>query len=81
MENMWAAVKAQAATWVADTGVWRGDGDRSAAHHLARTTGTSVGQAVEALDTARRLEGLPEAKASGSGGLEPSMLELAPFDE
>src|SRR5579859_7048630 len=60
IENMAATVKAAAAAWVADTGVWRQGGDRSAAHHLARTTGTTVGQAIEAIDTARRLDALPE---------------------
>src|SRR5579859_3154398 len=68
IENMAATVKAAAAAWVADTGVWRQGGDRSAAHHLARTTGTTVGQAVEAIDTARRLEALPEVAAKARSG-------------
>src|SRR5450755_1273735 len=63
MKNMWATVEALAASWVADTGAWRHRGHRSPAHHLARTTGTSVGQAVEAIETARRLECLPEVAA------------------
>ncbi|HEX3393286.1 MAG TPA: hypothetical protein VHS52_02055, partial [Acidimicrobiales bacterium] len=37
IEKMAAVVKALAAVRVADTEVWRRDGDRSAAHHLART--------------------------------------------
>ena len=41
IEKMAATVKALAAARVAETSVWRGDGDRSAAHHLARTTGTT----------------------------------------
>src|ERR1700736_600270 len=70
IENVAATVKAAAAARVADTGVWRGGGDRSAAHHVARTTGSSVGQAVEAIDAARRLESLPAvAAAARSGGL------------
>src|ERR1700736_2265687 len=70
IENVAATVKAAAAARVADTGVWRGGGDRSAAHHVARTTGSSVGQAVEAIDAARRLESLPAvAAAAGPGGL------------
>src|ERR1700724_2788235 len=68
IENMVATVKAMAAAWVADTGVWRGGGDRSAAHHLARTTGTTVGQAMEAIDTARRLDALPEVAARARAG-------------
>jgi hypothetical protein len=68
MKNMWATVEGLAASWVADTGVWRREGDRSAAHHLARATGTSVGQAVEAIETARRLESLPEVAAQARRG-------------
>src|SRR5579859_2857641 len=68
IENMAAVVKAAAAAWVADTGVWRQGGDRSAAHHLARTTGTTVGQAMEAIDTARRLDALPEVAAKARAG-------------
>ena len=68
IENMAATVKALAASWVADTGGWRKQGDRSPAHHLARTTGTSVGQAVEVIETARRLETLPEVAAEARRG-------------
>ena len=68
IENMAATVKALAASWVADTGGWRKAGDRSPAHHLARTTGTSVGQAVEVIETARRLETLPEVAAEARRG-------------
>ena len=68
MENMAATVKVAAAAWVADTGVWRQGGDRSAAHHLARTAGTTVGQAMEAIDTARRLDALPEVAARARAG-------------
>ncbi len=59
IERMAATVKSLAAARSAETGVWRSTGDRSAAHHLARSTGTSVGQAAESLDTARRLSDLP----------------------
>jgi hypothetical protein len=68
IENMVATIKALAATWVADTGVWRYSGDRSAAHHLARASGTSVGAAVEAIDTARRLDTLPDVAARARVG-------------
>src|ERR1700736_832453 len=68
MENMWATVKALAASWAADTGMWRQAGDRSPAHHLARTAGTSVGQAADAIDTARRLETLPQVAALARRG-------------
>src|SRR4051812_23784275 len=42
IEAMAAVVKALAAARVADAGVWKAAGERSAAHHLARSTGTSV---------------------------------------
>jgi hypothetical protein len=69
MKNMWATVEASAASWVADSGVWRREGDRSAAHHLARVSGTSVGGAVEAIETARRLESLPKVAAEARRGV------------
>ncbi len=42
---MAATVKGLAAARLAETGSWRTEGDRSAAHQLARRTGTSVVQA------------------------------------
>src|SRR3954470_19008390 len=59
VEKMAAAVKAAAAVCYADTEIWRRDGDRSAAHQLARLTGAGVGAAIDTLETARRLEDLP----------------------
>jgi len=56
IEKMAATVKSMAAARVADAGLWKERGDRSAAHDLARRTGSSVGQAKDALETARRLE-------------------------
>ena len=70
IERMAATVKGLAAARSADIGAWRGAGERSAAHHLARTTGTSVAQAGEVIDTARRLATLPAvAAAARAGGL------------
>ncbi len=72
IEKMAATVKALAAARVARTDLWRRRGDRSAAHDLARTTGTTVGQAVQALETGRRLDALPEtAAAARRGELSP----------
>jgi hypothetical protein len=68
IERMAATVKALAAARSADAGAWKAAGERSAAHHLARTTGTSVAQAGEALDTARRLQQLPEVAAAARSG-------------
>jgi hypothetical protein len=50
IEKMAATVKALAARWLEP-----GRGERSAAHRLARVTGTSVGAARETLEVGRRL--------------------------
>jgi hypothetical protein len=68
IENMAASVKAMAAARVAETELWKQGGDRSAAHHLARTTGVSVGRAQETLATAQRLEDLPATAAEALSG-------------
>jgi Domain of unknown function (DUF222) len=68
IENMAASVKALAAARVAETELWKKNGDRSAAHHLARTTGVSVGRAHETLTTARRLRQLPATSAEALSG-------------
>ena len=68
IERMAATVKSLAAARLADTGAWKASGDRSAAHALARTTGTSVGQASEVIATARRLEDLNEVAAAARTG-------------
>ena len=68
IERMAATVKALAGARVADTGAWKASGDRSAAHALARTTGTSVAQASEAIATARRLGELSEVGAAARTG-------------
>src|SRR5438874_3655409 len=69
IENIAATLKASAAARVADTGGWRSAGDRSPAHHLARTSGTSVAVAAQALETARRLESLPDVAAAARSGM------------
>jgi len=72
IEKMAATVKALAAARVARTDLWRRRGDRSAANELARRTGTSVGQAAQALETGKRLDALPEtAAAARRGELSP----------
>jgi Domain of unknown function (DUF222) len=76
IEKMASTVKSLAAARVAETTLWKRDGDLSAAHHLARTTGTPVGQAREALESARRLQGLPATEAAARRG-ELSAHQLA----
>src|SRR5207248_3206106 len=63
-----ASIEARAAARAEDCGAWARSGDRSPAHHLARITGTTVGQAMGAMETARKLEKLPEAKAAAGAG-------------
>lgn len=80
IENMVATVKALAARRVAGTEAWRGDGDLSPAHHLARRSGTSVTKARQALDTAEKLQQLPDLEASArSGAISPA--QAAPIAE
>jgi hypothetical protein len=72
IEKMAAAMKAELAVRLADTERWRRDGDRSPAHQLARVTGSSLGSAIDALHTARRLRDLPTiAEAARRGRLSP----------
>ena len=68
IEKLASTLKVLAAARAVAAGAWTGTGDRSAAQHLARTTGTSVGQAAEAIDTGRRLEHLPALAAAARAG-------------
>ena len=68
IERLAAAGKALAARRVATSGAWQGGGDRSPAHWVARTTGTSVGTAVGVLETAERLSELPQTDAAVRAG-------------
>src|SRR5688572_12897539 len=68
IENLAATVKALAAARSAAGEGWKAAGARSAASHLARTTGTSVRQAGEVLETARRLERLPALAGAARAG-------------
>ncbi|HZP27804.1 MAG TPA: DUF222 domain-containing protein, partial [Acidimicrobiia bacterium] len=62
----------QLAARAADTEVWAGGGDRSAAEALARRAGTSVSQAKQVLETGRKLRQCPDtAAAARRGQLSP----------
>ena len=75
IENLAATVKALAAARAAAGEGWKAAGDRSAAAHLARSTGTSVRAAGEVLEAARRLERLPAlAAAARSGALSAAQV-------
>src|SRR5882724_3867428 len=58
-ENAVAAMKAAVALRLADSDVWRTEGDRSPAHLLARKAGMGIGAAKDALNTAERARKLP----------------------
>src|SRR5438132_7134305 len=59
MAKVVGAGKALAARRVAASNLWRGAGERSAAHWLARRSGVSIGSALATLETAARLPELP----------------------
>jgi len=58
-ERVCAAAKALLARRVDETGVWRDNGHRSAAHWVAEATGETIGAAARALETARALDEFP----------------------
>jgi len=67
-ERVCGAMKALMARRVDETGVWRKDGHRSAAHWVAETTGATVGAATRTLETARALDHLPETEVAFRSG-------------
>ena len=79
IERLAAAGKSLAARRVASSGLWRKSGERSPAHWVARSTGTSVGHAVSVLETAHRLGELPGTdRALRSGELsEDQAIQIA----
>src|SRR5262249_2671861 len=68
IEKVAAAVTSPATAGVAETNVGKREGDRWAAHHPARLTGTPVGPARDALESARRLRELPAVEAAARRG-------------
>ncbi len=52
----------------ADTGAWKAAGARSAAEHVAKQEGISVGQARAELDASKRLARLPAARDAVASG-------------
>jgi hypothetical protein len=59
IEKLASGGKILSARRVESSNVWRRTGHRSAAAHLAEATGTGMGPAITALETARRLGSLP----------------------
>jgi hypothetical protein len=68
IKNMAAAMEAGLAARVAETGIWREAGDRSAAEALARRTGVRVRDAQVTIETGRRLGELPETAGAARRG-------------
>jgi hypothetical protein len=64
IEKLGAAGKALCALRAADSQAWWDTGRRSPAHWVAAVSGTTVGRAVAALDTAERIQKLPQAEAA-----------------
>src|SRR5947209_10061936 len=71
IEKLAGAGKALAARRVADSNLWRGAGERSAAHWLARRAGASVGAALASPETAPPLRDLPGVAAAWRPGGRP----------
>jgi hypothetical protein len=67
-ERVCAAMKALMARRVEETGAWRTNGHRSAAHWVAEATGATVGSAARTLETARALDQLPDTEAAFRAG-------------
>jgi hypothetical protein len=73
IERLGATVKALAARRVAATQGWRGRASGSAAKWLAGVSGSSMGEAAAALDTAKRLSQLPHTEeALRDGRISPT---------
>jgi hypothetical protein len=72
IERLGLAVRLAGTAQVATAGTWQGRGDRSAAEWLARTTGTSISDAIGTVAAARQLGDLPQtAAAVRRGELSP----------
>lgn len=68
IERMAAVLKSAAAARRAQTRAWKEAGERSAAAHLSRSTGSTLGQAAEAIATATRLGSLLTLDAAARAG-------------
>ncbi len=76
VERLAAAGKLLAARRVESSNIWRRTGHRSAAAHVAEATGTGLGPAITALETARNLGSLPATdQAVRQGKLSESQVK------
>jgi hypothetical protein len=77
IKRLAAAAEVLLAKRVAESNAWRVHGDRSPADFLARTIGESVGRSRGVLDTAARLQELPETEAAlRAGKLSATQAEI-----
>ncbi len=76
IERTGRTVKSLAAAKVAESAVWRGEGDRTPEDWLARTTGTTRAEASKELQCGRDLQRVPEvANAATAGELSVKQTE------
>lgn len=68
IEKLASGGKLLAARRVESSNVWRRNGHRSAAAHVAEATGTALGPAINSLNTARQLQSLPTAEEAVRSG-------------
>jgi hypothetical protein len=72
LERLGHALRLAGTARMVATGTWQGEGDKSAAAWVARTTGTSMSDAIGTVTTAEQLENLPgTAEAVRRGDLSP----------
>jgi hypothetical protein len=76
LERLGRGMKLSATARVAEVGAWNGDGDRTVADWLARTTGTSKQEAERAVTTGKQLAALPDtSKALAEGRVSARQAE------
>jgi hypothetical protein len=80
MKAIVASVETRLARRVDETNAWQRGGHRSAAHFVARETGTSIHQAVVTLQTGAHLEELPTVSDAFATGrvTQAQVVEIAP---
>jgi hypothetical protein len=80
MEAICASVKTRLARRMEETNAWQRGGHKSAAHFVARETGTSIHQAVVTLETGAQLEELPALREAFATGrvTQAQVTEIAP---
>ncbi|HJR26152.1 MAG TPA: hypothetical protein VJ804_11800, partial [Acidimicrobiales bacterium] len=64
LERLGHAVRLAGTAAMVTSGTWQGEGDRSAAAYVARTTGSSMSDAIGTVQTAEQLMELPQTAAA-----------------